>query len=187
MKKILFLVLTVNFATAQMMSEKLLDINPSKSKIKWIGEYTFYFGGHDGTIRFDQGHFIKNNDVITGGDFIIDMTSITCNDIEDREANESLVNHLKDPDFFDVAKHKKARLSITRVEYHTKTTMRIEANMTIKDKTMPINFQAEVDYVTKTMTAKFKIDRRRWDIIYKSSLEDNGISDAIGFEVTVSL
>jgi len=187
MKKIIFLLLVTNISTAQIMSEKILEIDTSKSTIKWIGEYTFYFGGHDGTINFEQGHFIKNGDVITGGDFIIDMTSIKCNDIEDLEANEGLVNHLKDPDFFDVSNHKKARLSITKVEYHDQNKMRIEADMTIKGKTLPINFQAEVDYKKEEMTTRFKIDRRRWNIVYESSLQDGGISDAIGFEVTISL
>jgi len=187
MKKLIFLLLVTNISTAQMMREKLLEIDTSKSTIKWIGEYTFYFGGHEGTINFEQGNFIKTDDVITGGEFIIDMASIICNDIEDPEANEGLVNHLKDPDFFDVKNHKKARLSITKVEYHDQTKMQIEANMTIKGKTLPIRFEAEVDFKKEVMTTRFKIDRRRWDIIYESSLKDGGISDAIGFEVTLSL
>ena len=52
----------------------------------------------------------KTNDVITGGTFIIDMTSIVCDDIETADANEGLVNHLKDPDFFDVENFKEAKL-----------------------------------------------------------------------------
>ena len=169
-------------------AQETLNIDTSKSEIKWYGDYKFYFNGHNGTIDFKEGYFIKTNDVITGGEFIIDMNTIKCDDIVDNmEANESLVNHLKDPDFFDVAKYNNAKLVITKVEYHDQTHMRIEANMTIKDITHSINFQAEVDFSKEQMTTRFKIDRTRWGINYNSNIKDNAISDAIGFEVTLSL
>lgn len=102
-KSILFIaitILSINFS----VSQKKLPIDIQKSTIKWIGEYTFYFGGHDGFINFKEGYFIKENDVITGGEFIIDMNSITNTDIEEQKGKNSLVNHLKEPDFFDVKK-----------------------------------------------------------------------------------
>ena len=37
------------------------------------------------------------------------------------------------------------------------------------------------------MTTKFKIDRTLWGINYNSKLKDQAISDAIGFEVKLSL
>lgn len=169
------------------MAQERLPINTSKSTIQWIGEYTFYFGGHEGNVNLESGHFITTNDKITGGRFVIDMNSITSTDVEDEEANASLVNHLKDPDFFDVRQFPQATLEITKVTYHNATDMRIDANMTIKGITLPINFNAEADYETQSLTAKFKIDRRRWNVNYTSKLRDGAISDAIGFVVTMSL
>ncbi|MCD2258803.1 YceI family protein [Psychroserpens luteolus] len=174
---------TLSFSYAQ---EKLA-IDTSKSELKWFGEYTFYFGGHNGAINFKNGHFIKTGDIITGGEFTIDMNSITCDDIKTADANESLVNHLKDPDFFDVAKFPEAKLKITNVTYHDPTHMKIFANLTIKGITLPIEFQAEVDFAKEQMTTRFKIDRMRWGINYNSKLRDGAISDAIGFEVTLNL
>lgn len=170
-----------------LFSQEQLQINSSKSQIKWIGEYTFYFGGHEGYINFEEGFFIKNADVITGGEFIIDMNSITCIDIKKEDANESLVNHLKDPDFFDVAKFPRARIVFTKVNYDDSTHMKIHAELTIKGITNPISFQAEVDFENKEMLAKFKIDRMLWDISYNSKMRDGAISDAIGFDVKISL
>lgn len=170
-----------------LFSQEQLQINSSKSQIKWIGEYTFYFGGHEGYINFEEGFFIKNADVITGGEFIIDMNSITCTDIKKEDANESLVNHLKDPDFFDVAKFPESKLTITNVTYHDSTHMKIHADLTIKGKTLPIDFQAEVDFEKEQMQTRFKIDRMRWNVIYNSKMRDGAISDAIGFDVTLSL
>ena len=196
-KQILFVLFTIytvcsNAQIAINHTDETLKIDTSKSEIKWTGEYAFYFGGHDGIISFKEGSFIKNKNVIIGGEFIIDMHSILNTDIKEEEANEDLVNHLKNEDFFDVKKFPTAKLIFTNVSYHNTTTMKIYANLTIKDVTLPINFRAEVDYELKQMTTKFKIDRTLWNIKYNSkeiegNLKDGLISDAIGFEVTLAL
>ena len=187
MRKIISLcIIAICFSTALNAQEKL-KINTSKSSIHWYGYYTFYFGGHDGTIDFKEGNFIKTGDKITGGEFVIDMTSIKNIDIKAKKANKSLVNHLKDPDFFDVAKHPEAKLLITKVTYHDSTHMKVYADMTIKGITKPINFQAEVNFEKKQMTTKFKIDRTLWGVNYNSTIRNSAISDAIGFEIIISL
>ncbi|BAO77312.1 YceI family protein [Winogradskyella sp. PG-2] len=168
-------------------AQEQLKINTNKSEIKWSDEYSFYFGGHNGKINVSKGYFIKSKDVISGGEFIIDMTSITCDDLDDEEANKSLVAHLKNEDFFAVDRFPTAKLVISRVEYHDNTSMKIYANLTIKDITLPIAFQAKVNYETQLMTTKFKIDRQRWGIDYNSKLRDGAIADGIGFEITLSL
>ncbi|WP_298894642.1 YceI family protein [uncultured Psychroserpens sp.] len=187
MKTRMLLLITAICSLSFSYAQQKLTIDTSKSELKWSGEYTFYFGGHNGTIDFKNGHFIKTGDAITGGEFTIDMNSITCDDIKTADANESLVNHLKDPDFFDVAKFSEAILKITNVTYHDPTHMKIFADLTIKGITLPIEFQAEVDFEKEQMTTRFKIDRMRWGINYNSKLRDGAISDAIGFEVTLNL
>jgi polyisoprenoid-binding protein YceI len=187
MKTVLLVIVITICSILRSYGQEHLKIDNSKSEIKWSGEYTFYFGGHDGTISFSEGYFIKNNDVITGGEFIIDMNSIVCDDIKKEDANESLVDHLKDPDFFDVAKFPTAKIAITEVHYIDSTQMKVYADLTIKGITKPISFQAEVDFETKQMTTKFKIDRMLWNISYNSKMRDGAISDAIGFEVRLSL
>jgi hypothetical protein len=175
------------FSTQIISSQEILPINSSESEIKWSGDYTFYFGGHNGTIDLKEGHFIKTNDVISGGIFVIDMQAIICLDIDTEEANDGLVHHLKDPDFFNVAEYPTATLVITSVEYHDATSMKVYADMTIKGISNPISFQATVDYQTEQMNTKFKIDRMLWGISYNSNMRDSAISDAIGFEVTLKL
>lgn len=187
MKPILITVALILSSISILNSQEKLIIDASKSQIKWFGEYTFYFGGHEGYISFGEGYFIKTNEVITGGEFSIDMQTIICLDIKDDEANEGLVNHLKDPDFFDVINFPKASIVITNVEYHDQTQMKVDADLTIKGITKPISFQAEVDFKKKQMTTKFKIDRMKWGITYNSDIKDSAISDAIGFEVKLSL
>ena len=62
MKKrtILIVLIIFNITLSYTQNTEKLDINTSTSEIKWVGEYAFYFGGHDGIINFKEGHFIKD-------------------------------------------------------------------------------------------------------------------------------
>ena len=116
------------------------------------------------------------------------MNSITNNDIEEAsEANLNLVNHLKDPDFFDVKKYPLGALKITKVDYSDKTNARIEADLTLKGITKSINFRAAFMYQEKELKTRFKIDRKKWNVNYESKIKDSAISDAIGLEVSIKL
>ncbi|ARV09567.1 hypothetical protein BTO05_07900 [Winogradskyella sp. PC-19] len=191
MKK-LSITLLVLFISAVNLAQEKLDVNTSKSSIKWNGEYAFYFGGHNGVINLKQGHFIKTKGKITGGEFIIDMTSIKSLDIDDEKGRASLDKHLKDKDFFEVNKFPIAKLVFTDVIYETNNELKIYANLTIKEITSSINFRAEINFEKEEMTTKFKIDRTIWGVTYNSKeiegkLKDGLISDAIGFEVKLNL
>jgi polyisoprenoid-binding protein YceI len=173
--------------TFTLQAQEKLTINTEKSNIHWEGYYLFYFGGHDGNISIKEVHLIKTGDHITGGEFVIDMNSMTNLDMDKEDAKASLIDHLKDPDFFDVAKYPEAKLVFTKVEYHNATEMKIYADLTIKGNTQNISFQAKADFEKQQLTTKFKIDRMRWNVSYNSKLRDGAISDAIGFEVMLSL
>ena len=65
----------------------------------------------------------------------------------------------------------------------------MDANLTIKGIEKPILFDAKLNTDNTKLTAKFKIDRTDWDIIYgtkgKVKVKDYAISDAIEFEVII--
>jgi polyisoprenoid-binding protein YceI len=188
MKKLILSIVITIFTITLSFSQEKLNINIQKSTIKWIGEYTFYFGRHDGFINFKEVYFIKTGEAITGGEFIIDMNSITNTDLEVGSAeNINLVDHLKKEDFFDVQKYPLGSLKITKVEYSDKTNARIEADLSLKGVTKSINFRAEFDYNEKELKTRFKIDRKKWNVNYESKFKDGAISDAIGFEVNIKL
>lgn len=184
MKKILLTLIIIN---TTLLSQERLEINTQKSTIKWIGEYTFYFGGHDGFIKFKEGYFIKKKEIITGGEFIIDMNSMTNTDIKEQSGKDGLIKHLKNEDFFEVEKYPMAYLKITKVEYHDNVSAKMEADLTLKGITKSINFQVQFNYKNKVMKTRFKIDRQKWNIDYKSKFKDSAISDAIGFEVSIKI
>ena len=185
--------LLITFLLAQpCLSQEHLKVNTEKSKIHWFGEYAFYFGGHDGTIDFKEGYFIKKTESLVGGTFIIDMNSISSTDMDTKDAREGLDNHLKNEDFFEVETYPTATLKITSISYETPERIKVIADLTIKDVTRSINFWADLDYDKQQMSTKFKIDRTLWGITFNSKevegkLKDGLISDAIGFDVLISL
>ena len=73
-------------------------VDAEKSKLIWIGKKVT--GQHTGTITIAEGSLSVKSKKVTGGSFVIDMTSIT-----DVDKNERLVGHLKSDDFFSIEKH----------------------------------------------------------------------------------
>ncbi len=188
---ILFMIITsctIGYSYAQ----EQLHIDPLKSELKWHGTDVLNVGDHHGIVHFKKGHFVKTDTKITGGSFVITMNTIALIEKNEVDYDNELVNHLKDEDFFDVKKFPIAKLVITDTRYHDPTHLWVLANLTIKEITLPIQFQAEVDFQKQQMRTKFKIDRTRWGIIYESQkysvrIKDKAISDMIDFDVKLSL
>ncbi|MBK7506058.1 MAG: YceI family protein [Bacteroidetes bacterium] len=165
-------------------------IDTAKSLIKWEGKKVVY--GHNGTVSIKEGSLLISKGKINGGSFVIDMTSLKCTDIEDQAKNANLIGHLKDADFFDVAKYPTSKLVIKKIGELKDGVQTITADLTIKDKTNPITFSTAVKTVGgKVMAgAKFSIDRTKYDIRYGSdsffdNLGDKAIKNEINFEVSL--
>src|SRR5687768_13693168 len=59
---------------------------------------------HRGKFKLKEGSFNIRENKITGGRFLIDIASITNDDLTPEKGRDKLINHLKSPDFFEVAK-----------------------------------------------------------------------------------
>ncbi len=162
----------------------------SASTIAWKG--TAPTKSHNGTISVSEGSLAMDGGKLTGGNFIIDMNSIVCLDIENEEYNGKLVGHLKSADFFDVENNSFSAFAITGVEDKDGKTM-VKGNLTMKGIKKNIEFPAtlsvEGDAVSFTSEA-FTIDRTEWDIKYNSGkffedLKDKLINDNIELSFTV--
>ena len=179
-KRICTLLIVMTSLTMSGQMQQSYSLNIEKSTLHWKGTYSFLFSEHHGTVSFKEGSLLTQNSNIVGGSFIIDMNSITN---EDYEYNQGPVKHLKDKDFFDVPTFSEAKLVITKVSYYAEENRhKMEANLTIKNKTQPIEFWATVDAEQKVLITRFKIDRRRWGITYNNELKNHAIADAIEFE-----
>ena len=118
---------------------------------------------------------MKTDDTeVINGEVIIDMTSITNNDIESEEYNKYLVDHLNSLDFFNVEKFKISKLKIVNNDLITNKdslyNSMITSEITIKGITQRIAFPAKIIFSEEIAIAQgtIDIDRTLFDIHYKS-------------------
>ena len=176
MKTILIAIICIFSITAITSQQKSIDTQ--KSTLHWDAQKVT--GEHNGTISFKSGQIQYKGDELTSATFFVDMTSITCSDIENEEYNKKLVGHLKSDDFFGVEKFPTASLVFTNVKSTGKNSYEVTADLTIKDKTNAVTFDMSI-YGNKA-TANVKIDRTKFDVRYGSTsffddLQDKAIYD----------
>jgi len=167
-------------ATAQ--SKK---INAEKSTITWVGKKVT--GQHSGTVNFKEGTLIFKIGKVVGGNFTVDMTSLTDTDLTG-DWKDKLNGHLKSEDFFGTDKNPTATLKFTRIGEKTKGVYAVTADLTIKGITNPVSF--ELTTKDNTATATVKVNRTKYGIKYGSgsffdNLGDKTIND--DFDLTVNL
>lgn len=150
-------------------------VDAATSRLTWVGSKPG--DRHEGTFVVDNGNITVDGANITGGNFDVQLTSLSVTDLEGKEKG-SLEGHLKSPDFFDVAKYPKALFTITSVAPFDSTagksllagaTHTISGNLQLKDSTQNISFPARVTMNGNSLTADadFNIDRTRWGLNYK--------------------
>ena len=166
------------------------QINNQESKVEWIGKKVT--GQHVGTVAIKQGELVIEDGQLVGGEFTIDMTSITSTDLEG-EYLQKLNGHLKSSDFFGVDKFPEANFIITSATAKgSKGKFTVTGNMTIKTTTQPITFDAQIVNNGENMVAvaDIVIDRSVFGVRYGSgsffdNLGDKTIYD--DFTLTVNL
>lgn len=173
------------FATGVEPSKK--SINVATSKIMWKGYKVT--GSHDGTVSFKSGSLTFDNNKLTGGELVVDVKSLAVTDLSGG-GKDKLEGHLKSPDFFGVDTHPTAAIKFVKVASRGKEgEYRVTANITIKNITKEIKFDANV--ANGVGTAAIKIDRSDFDIRYGSgsffdSLGDKTIYDEFDLNVAIN-
>ncbi len=136
-------------------------------------------GQHTGAISISKGTIVSDGKIVTGGTFEIDMNSITCSDLTDKEWNGKLIGHLKSDDFFSTEKNPTAKFELTKVTLKSGNDYDVTGNLTIKGITNEITFPAMIKMDTKTFVtvAKIMVNRTKFDIKYGSASFFEGIGD----------
>ncbi|WP_343694390.1 YceI family protein [Flavobacterium sp.] len=144
------------------------EIVSSNSSVEWTGRKVT--GAHNGTIGIKNGNFIFNDGKIKGGNIVIDTTSIKILDVTDPATNTQFAGHLASDDFFSIEKFPTASFDILSVKEISNTKYYLEGNLTIKDITHLVGFEAEVknnnDIIS--LSGKLIIDRTKYDIKFRS-------------------
>ena len=172
-KNLAILVLvTVSTLSFTAVNNEKKEIKTDASKVVWKGYKVT--GSHEGTIAIQSGSLIFEADKLTGGEFVIDMTTISNTDL-DGGAKGKLEGHLKSDDFFGVEAHPTATLVFTKVTSSGKNAYNVSGDLTIKGKTNPVVFTMSI-YGNKA-TASLKIDRTKYDVKYGSTSFFDGLKD----------
>jgi len=154
-----------------------VNANTNNSTVYWTGSKPA--GSHSGNVSLKNGYLLFDHGRLVGGNFTIDMTSITCTDLEPDRGGNKLVGHLKNEDFFDVDKFPEANLNITKVKKLNDQEYEMTGDMTIKGITKKIDFNTEIKLTGRSYTAvsKLIIDRTEWGIEYSSKKVLGALAD----------
>ena len=183
-------VIFATMAAFTFSKQTVLLVNPDKSNVTWTGKKVT--GEHTGNVKLKSGTVQLTDGLLSGGNFVIDMTSITCTDLTNEEYNQKLVGHLKSDDFFNTQKHPEAKLVISSVSSTTKDQYTVKGQLTIKGKTLPVEFPAKIITDGKTLsgTAQVEVNRTSYDIKYGSgsffdNLGDKAIDDTFNLNIHI--
>lgn len=185
MKQIISTILITVMSIGSMLAQsdgdpKKLSVDTKKSSVKWIAEKVA--GSHDGTVKIKEGSLSLDNNVITSGNIVMDMTSITVDDIEDKDTNAKLIGHLKSEDFFSVSSHATSTFTLknfTPKKGENGNNYEISGTLNIKGITNDISFPAKINISNDVVTAAADLtfDRTKWDIRYNSGSFFDGLGD----------
>lgn len=171
--------ITLSLLIAFIAQAETLQLDTSKSEIHWVGKKVT--GKHNGVIKLKQGVVSVTDGMIEGGDFSIDMATITVEDIQDEKRNQKLTNHLKSDDFFSVEQFPEGKFVITSITEKPDDIVEVTGNLTLKGITHPITFPATLTHSEESVAAKGKItiDRTKWNIRYGSGKFFKGLGDKL--------
>ncbi len=131
---------------------------------------------HTGSVTIENGgEFIVNQGKVLSGLASINMNTIAVTDIKDPGERRELESHLKDSDFFDVAKFPKGEIKFSEVlpSNIPEFNWVITCNLTMKGKTNPVNIPVKITVNGNELIAEsptFAINRTQWGINFQSGI-----------------
>lgn len=174
MKTINLLAILLLIGTLSASAQKS-EIDLSKSQVLWTGEKIG--GSHNGKIQIQSGSFELKNGEVVSGNVVIDMNSLTNDDLKDAGYNKQLVDHLKSDDFFGVNNHPTATFKITRAGKFNSDKALVTGLLTIKGKTEKVSFV--VNRKDNVYSTQLKVDRSKFGVRYGSKSFFNNLGDKV--------
>ena len=163
-------------------------VDTSASTVGWLGD-KIIGEAHNGTVEISEGTLVVEDGALVSGSFVIDMTTITNENLSGNDAAR-LVEHLMAEDLFGVDRYPTATLEILSTESLGNDQVAVTGDLTIKEITNPIEFVAEAVNENGVITASADVvfDRTLYNVIYKSGSIFSGLGDgAINDEVQITV
>lgn len=159
----------------EMVENGLYKIINDKSSVGWKAAKVS--GEHFGSVSISQGDLEVKADLLADAEIIIDMSTITVDDMEGEYADK-LRGHLHSEDFFNTAMYPTAAFNLSGVKY-LDGQYQATGMMRIKDTTGPVTFPltfAPGENGSIYITGTAVIDRTKYGIQYGSGqfFEDLG-------------
>lgn len=169
------------------------SIDLANSYATWGGAHVIG-SSHNGQIQLNEGSFTIENGLITSGEIILNLSTISAEDMTGKtEDSIKLTNHLKNPDFFNIDTFPFASFEVTGSKIEGEN-MILSGNLTIKEISKPISISTKVDASETTFTAmgEAEVNRTDWGLIFHSKdffkdlAADRVIKDEmkVGFNIT---
>ncbi len=198
-KKIYFLVTSLVFSSwvfandpkaSSLKTSKLplslitYPLDLKKSEIVWtgykgLGDYIRY--SHDGIVAIKEGLVTYEKKHPKTIKITMDMTTISCRDIEKPSRRKRLEDHLKNDDFFAVQNFPMATFESTKIEETGPGLYKVFGSMMIRGIKNPISFDLQVTQKEEVYEAKadLTLNRTRWNVMYKSKQNISGFNEKI--------
>ncbi|MCS3531726.1 YceI family protein [Chryseobacterium sp. JUb7] len=165
---------------------EVLPVDVAASVVNWKAFHKGGFAPRWGTINVKSGDLNVEGGQLSAGSFVIDMTSIKVDPASVTEKDKKpadLEAHLKNPDFFDVAKNPTSDFKITSVTdlkdapkegAIAGANKTVSGNLTLSGKTVNVTFPAKVDVTENSaaIQAKFTVNRADWGIKFGTDETD---------------
>ena len=192
MKKLIALLMFVSLVSCNMNSNKTAETNDvamtaadatynivqDESSLMWTGREVSTTS-HYGTINFTSGQFEIADGLISQGEFLVDMTSITVQDLTGG-SKERLEGHLRSDDFFSVESFPTAHLYISSSEVISNGKWMVNGFLTIKDISHPVLF--EMVNTEDGWNANLVFDRSKYDVKFRSGTFFENLGDKLIYD-----
>ena len=167
-------VMSALFVNITVSAQTTMDLNLDKSKVEWTGKKVT--GEHTGTVMLKSGQLMMKGAEIVGGEFVMDMSSITNIDITNDKYRGKLDKHLKSEDFFGVTKFPESKFVIKESKNLKDGKLLVKGEISIKGiiKSLEFEVTSHKHGDSYHMSGLIIIDRTQFDIKYGSgSFFDN--------------
>ena len=192
MKKLIALLMFVSLVSCNMNSNKTAETNDvamtaadatynivqDESSLMWTGREVST-SSHYGTINFTSGQFEIADGLISQGEFFVDMTSITVQDLTGG-SKDRLEGHLRSDDFFSVESYPTAHLYISSSEAISNGKWMVNGFLTIKDISHPVLF--EMANTEDGWNASLVFDRSKYNVKFRSGTFFENLGDKLIYD-----
>ena len=162
------------------------EVEINSSTLQWTGYHIAKSYSHTGKITIKSGTLEVENGDLIGGSIIIDVSSITNEDLTKEKDNIKLVKDLKSERFFNTSEYPESSLDLKNVKKTSEGKYNVLADITIRGITEPIEFEAELHHQEDgsiKYSASLKIDRTKHEVMYGWSVGNVILGNIFDLEV----